>query len=85
MVISQVTFVVAGEGRENQLTCCVRCLCHTTEQVWWDVYSILCCLMAQSDQGLLLWYLLKKRSNCTSLTSYHMRHNNSEKNMTLKC
>lgn len=52
--MSQVTFVAAGEGHENQLSCSVRCLCHTTEQVWWDVCSILCLLMAQSDQVLLL-------------------------------
>ena len=79
MGMSQVMFVAAGEGDENQLTCHVRCLCHTTKQVWWDVYSILRHLMAQSDQGLLLWCLLKKRNFCTYHTSYHMRHNSSEK------
>lgn len=62
-------FVAAGGGDENQLTCHVRCLCHTTEQVWWDVYSILCCRMAQPDQGLLLRCLLKKRNNYTYHTS----------------
>lgn len=69
MDISQVTFVAAEEGDENQFTCHVRCLCHTTEQAWWDVYSILCCWMAQSDQGSLLWCL--QRNNCTYYTSYH--------------
>lgn len=33
MDISQVTFVAAEEGDENQFTCHVRCLCHTTEHL----------------------------------------------------
>lgn len=51
---SQVMFVATGEGHEDQLSYSVRCLCHPTEQVWWDVCSMLCLPMAQSDQGLLL-------------------------------
>lgn len=51
---SQVVFVATGAGHEDQLSYSVRFLCHPTEQVWWDVYSMLCLPMAQSDQGLLL-------------------------------
>lgn len=58
--MSQVMFVATGEGHEDRLSCSVRCVCHTTEQVWWDVCSLLCLPMPQSDQGFLLVFAKEK-------------------------